>query len=292
MKDLEESLEYFFPRTPADLDEVKKNTNKNDPKQLAAKGIERHVGWGINYDEYDDYAEVFAQVDKDGIIPKALQRLKWGIQEPVIVDLMASPYTLASLKAKQFPLRRVRFVAAGVDEARTPKRQAKDKRAGVRFVQGNLRNPATWNGIDTTLGGKKAHIVMERGYGAHRHIPQRVPFYEASVSRVWDMLNPRGGIAILQTPDTFTLNHRGIDIDAWTKEASDAGIYTRFGTIFQKDAVEYGYLLLRRDSEDQVLPWLGKHPERQTSKRAAKKEDAPLPRRQAALYALKQRLGL
>ena len=213
--------------------------------------------------DFHHYTRELKRVDKEGhnglgIIIEALQRTDF----PVVIDLMASTAALVSLKDENFfPSRNMSGLAVSYSDRRAQKRIQQDYEMGIEELGGDLGKLSTWKKIQEWLGNRKANLIMERGYAGLHYVPTKCSYYKFVIGRLWDMLDPNGGVVVLQTPNFETLTkERNIKIEKWLKECRALNIYTRSVPDFRdRDTVaSYGLVLLRKNTPRQSLPWINK----------------------------------
>lgn len=124
------------------------------------------------------------------------------------------------------------------------------------LINGDLKKSNTWEDLSEKMEGKKANLIMERGYAGLDFIPTDLYFQQVVMSRMWDMLDPNGGLMVLQTPPEEVFEARGIPIFSWFEQLTDSGIYNQFGTVENTADGEqsYGVLIMQKNSEAESLP--------------------------------------
>jgi len=208
--------------------------------------------WQIFGDNFSDYRSDFRVVDGDDVINKKLRELK-SRGNTVMVDLMADTSALDQLDANGF---RGRFLGVGLNDKREKEARISQEARNISFVNGDLNKSHTWKEIADWVGGSKIDLLMERGYGGLYFVPTYVHYQRAVMSRMWDMLNPDGGLMMLQTPTKDALEERGIAISAWQNQLNQKGIYNKFGKLAaSKDyGQSYGLMILQKQSNILQLP--------------------------------------
>ncbi len=147
---------------------------------------------------------------------------------PIVIDLMAPPGTVNELLST-FPSGR--GLAVSIPDHDTKALPEEDQLAYdsqlVKWIPKDITQADTWKEVQAWLQGDKAHLIMERGMGALRHLPMHKLIYGILVNKSWANLDPNGGILLFETPNKASLAQNGIDIDAWIKVLKNA-VDTRY----------------------------------------------------------------
>jgi hypothetical protein len=212
--------------------------------------------WTIYDNSIINYFDDFAQLDADRCLPSVLEYLK-AQPVPVILDLQSSTAALSSLHEKILINKpRIKAMAVGLEQEKEPNKKALNELLGIQALAGNLHSTHTWKQISNWLGEDKVHLIMERGYGGLHYIPNTLHYYRKAAGWLWNMLDPNGGVMLMQVPPFNVLEKRGIPINYWLGELQTAGIYHQALPIadWGHDAIDYGFLMLRKNPEAPVLP--------------------------------------
>ena len=124
-------------------------------------------------------------------------------KEPIIIDLMSSPRAVRDLYNSGY---HGRLLAVGFNDFRTTMERKNDAEHNISFIKGDLAKSDTFKQIQQWLGDKKAHLIMERGFAGLHFIPTRLNYQKAVLSKFWDMIDPEGGLMVLQKI-YFTINY-------------------------------------------------------------------------------------
>lgn len=228
----------FFPRDP------KSNINMQEP------------GWAIQKTRFNQYISHFTEADTLGWIEEAF--IKTGQQpEPVIIDIFSENDAIRGYKGTYVKDKPINGLSVSIDSVNGLPYTPKDQAMGIDHIQGDITDQQTLQQIYQWLNGKKAHLIFERGYAAHHYIPNREQFYRVALGTIWDMLDPNGGLAMIQTPSRKNLEKNGIRIDAWLAELTRKGIQYQFKPTHIADLPKeplFGILLLKKTSPSQILP--------------------------------------
>lgn len=214
----------------------------------------KNPGWTIIHSNFDHYMDDFARVDPDRKITALLNRLL-SVPEPVIVDLMASPLALESL-VPFYESQRPKFFAVGIEPKDELRAVYGRRRKEVAYLQKDLNKEESLDEVEKQLEGRKAHMIMERAYGGLQYVPTELNFQRKTLKRLWNMLDPEGGLLVLQTPSRRFLEARGIPVKEWLEQLKEAGIYYQFVeefTVTDGD-IPYGMLLLEKNPSAVKLP--------------------------------------
>jgi hypothetical protein len=208
--------------------------------------------WLFHDHSFSHYMEDFEKVDR-GKVAVLLSRLS-RINQPVVIDLMASTAAIRDLRQRVLRMPQFKGLAVSLFDRRSEEETARDDFLGISHLAGDLNNfrgMRTWDRISDWLGKDRAHLIMERGFGGLHHIPTRLIYFRAVMSRMWKMLDPNGGMLLLQTPPRDFLRRRGIPINRWLGRLRRAGIYRQFiGSYRSRDAgIRYGLLQVIKETD-------------------------------------------
>lgn len=202
------------------------------------------------------YLDEFAQLDPDKYLPDMLDYLREQ-PKPVILDLMSGTAALSSLHRKLFQDKQIiKALAVGLEQKIEPNTKILEESLGIQAMEGDLKSTHTWKRINDWLGADKVHLIMERGYGGLHYIPNTIHFYRKVAARLWNMLDPNGGVMLMQVPPFDVMEQRGIPINNWLGELQNAGIYHQSLPVAEwgHDTAVYGFLMLRKNPQAQQLP--------------------------------------
>lgn len=219
------------------------------PWRLSSIVDDTHA-WTIFNNYFSDYMIDFNRVDREGWIPSFIEYLK-SQGTATIVDFMSSTDAVRSLARGLLRKVDVHGIAVGFSDRRTDLEKEQDEDLGISFVPGNLNKGKTWRDITDKLNGRKADLIMERGYGGLHYVPTDKRFQRVVLSRMWDMLGSENGMLIVQTPPQYVLEKRNIPITHWLEKLKNEDIPYQFLPLFQsKDGdMPYGLLAITKHSD-------------------------------------------
>lgn len=201
--------------------------------------------WTIHESTYWDYLDDIGRVQTDKFEIIDILRLK---EEPVVIDLLSGPAAVRSI-GKYLGPKPFRGLSVGFHDSRTPEKAEKDKKAGITFISGDLKDPSTWEKIDEWLKGDKADFIVSRGAGGLKFLPTNLGFSGQGIQKIWDTLNPTSGVAILQVPPSRSLEVNGIPVNRWVQRLNAAGATNKYVNSYESKTdgyVPYGVLRLDR----------------------------------------------
>ena len=210
--------------------------------------------WSIFESPFASYMDDFSRLEN---YPGEIIDLLRSKRRPVIIDLLSSTATLRNLKHTVLKDREMRALAVGLTDNRSSEEKALDASLGITYTAGNLRRPNFWEGIDNWLGEEVTDFIFQRGAGGLTYLPTRPIFAVAAISEVWEMLNPDGGYAFLQTPPADALEENGIEVNKWASQLRQARIPSWFVPDYSCAAdnnLSYGLLRLDRTPQSPELP--------------------------------------
>lgn len=210
--------------------------------------------WSIFESPFRSYMDDFSRLED---YPGEINDLLRSKKRPVIIDLLSSTATLRNLKHTILGDREIRALAVGLTDNRSKEEKALDASLGITYIAGNLRRPNFWEKIDDWLGDESADFIFQRGAGGLTYLPTRPIFVGIAISEVWEMLNPDGGYAFLQTPPADALEENGIEATKWTSQLRQSRIPSWFVPDYPCTAdnnLSYGLLRLDRTPQSPELP--------------------------------------
>lgn len=213
-------------------------------------------GWAIQKTRLNQYISHFTEADRLGWINEALIRA--GHQpEPVVIDIFSENDAIRGFKEQYAKDKPLKGLSVSMDSVEGLPYTPKDKAMGIDHLQGDITVKQTIQDIYNWLNGKKAHLVFQRGYAALHYIPNREQFYRVAIGTIWDILDPGGGMAMIQTPSRKNLEKNGIRINDWLLQLNSAGVQYQFQPTHIADLPKeplFGILLLKKTSPSQLLP--------------------------------------
>jgi hypothetical protein len=214
------------------------------------------VSYGIDGSKIEDYDIEFRSVMRGA----GLVALVRGTDAPVVVDLMASPSTLADL----FQMAGVvGGIGIAVNYQHYPS-VSYDWQTRITDIHGDIALKKTWRWINLALRGRKADLVLERAIGGMENIPWDPVFYGTMLRRAWQLLNPDGGTLLFQAPPTRSLRRMGVSglVPLWMSQLNENNISaayhsSMFGNRYQGsqyDGSQMVFRLTRRPESPDILP--------------------------------------
>lgn len=206
--------------------------------------------WRIKNSRIDSYLEDFRLVDKDGRIQPFLESLK-EINNPVMLDFLSWTDALRSI-ARDYHIPRISGAAVAFSDTRGPLGQSLDNNLGIIQIAGDVNQANPWNEVENFLDGRKAHLILERGYGGLKVLNSKPAFYCATINKLWNMLDPENGMMLLQTLNFGLLEALGVPVYKWIEQMQERGIYCRSVPEYpaKKDGYyRYGLIMLIRDTK-------------------------------------------
>jgi hypothetical protein len=158
---------------------VKLNKENGDRGSFCTGGWLTHSQWGI-----EDYKEV---LQTSGLLKGPVSDLLRDKPFPVVVDIMGSADTIASLFL-YFPGRPKLGLAVALEDRRSARKKASDKKHGVKQIAGDILKSSTWDEIKNKLHGHKADIIFERGLAGLKCIPKDPRFCAMLLNKAWSFL--------------------------------------------------------------------------------------------------------
>jgi hypothetical protein len=199
--------------------------------------------WDLFNRPFNSYRQEFIDAGFGYVVDQVVDGLR-RIPRPVVVDLMAPPYTLKGLR-KHLGDKNMRALAVGRYDHRTHKEKLQDEIDGVEYIAGDIQDPATQDDVRTTLHPDYANFVMSVGWGGLEYLRTTARDYAGVAEMTWDILHPEGGTALLQMPPRKSLQANGVDIDGWTNSLDQAGVVYKYQPTYRKYE-SFGMLHLQR----------------------------------------------
>lgn len=144
-------------------------------------------------------------------------------EAPVVIDLMASPAALYDL-FKRLP---ISVPKMGISVSRSPfKQHEKDlvRRHGIKHLQADLTSGKSWAEIKEELQGRKAHLILERGWFGLSFLPASRGFFQYACQKSWDMLSEENGTMLAQFPAVNDVGTWSKDMDSWVGRLQSGGV--------------------------------------------------------------------
>lgn len=179
---------------------------------------------GVNFivdSSIGDYSDWFRELI--GGRGKGIQELLSSEKNPLVIDLMATPGTLASL-SEQLPTDvAMRGISVSMEDVEKDKINF-DPRHKIDHLQADLTISSTWKEIERLADGKKAKLIMERALGGTGYLPLHAGLMGILLQRTYDLLDV-GGIALIQLPIySFPYNGNEVSVEDWVSFAKQKGL--------------------------------------------------------------------
>ena len=215
--------------------------------------------WDIFGENFKSYLDDFSKADKDRELPQLIKVIA-AKPKPVIIDLMAPTNTLADFSSKNRNYKIMKALAVGYGDTRHETVKKVDKMLGINYISTDLANIQNFNKISDWLGNDMADLIMERGYGGLRYVPTNLDYQYRVIHKIWEMLSPDGGLALLQLPSISDLRANDIHIGVWIRNVRQSGIYCQYLPSYESRyvGVNYGILAMQKNSPTEKLPTLHK----------------------------------
>lgn len=168
--------------------------------------------WGILDSTFDHYLLDLAQLE---YYSGELRQIITNKKNPVIIDLLASTGMLNDLHRLYLHGTEAKTIAVGHYDNRSSYQKTLDPSHNISFVEGNLKDPSTWQELRDELNGDSADLVISRGLAGLHFLPTRLQFAHRVIPEVYDLLNTNGGSAFLQIPPLDALTARDIPVEDW-----------------------------------------------------------------------------
>lgn len=203
--------------------------------------------WTIYNSQFDDYMQDFGLADKNEVIPSFLQRLQ-SLDSPIVLDFLSWTDAIRDIALKGLASEGFRGAAVAYSDMRSPATRALDEYLGIRQISGDINTEAPWREVEAFLGGEKANLIMERGYGGLKCLSANPSFYCNAIERLWGMLDPADSMLLLQTLDFEKMEAYRIPIKSWVDRLENM-VYCRYTPGYLRiDGYEkYGLILIARD---------------------------------------------
>jgi hypothetical protein len=202
-----------------------------------------------DWDYYNSSLKHYEQTFASFLQGRGMESLLEGKADPVVIDIMAPTGTIREL-FDRLPQGPKTGIAVSLEDLRSPEQVEIDASLGIIQVTENLLNSKVWKRIQTKLDGRKADLIIERGFGGLYRLPEHPVFFAIALQRMWSML-AEDGTMLLQLPNSFLLKGIGMRVDVLAGTLEKAGI-----DVFHDDkAASTHVLALKRSSESPaVLP--------------------------------------
>ncbi len=219
-------------------------------------GVARERVWGIYDRSFYDYTKDFANLPAYGLLLNYIDTLRKR-DSHIIIDLMAPPTALRNLPHKGLLRKKnSKSLSISITDPRGNVYKFFDAYRGITHLTGDLKEQSTWDAVTSWLGGKKADLVIERGYAGLKYLPEDAGFYKDSFRNIWDFTRV-DGMMVLQTPEAAVLRRVGIDLskvmDSFEKEGVTCSIATNEYKVRRGDnkyTVRNGLLLVIKNQEE------------------------------------------
>lgn len=159
--------------------------------------------------------------------------------EPLAIDLMASSTALFDISSSGIVGRGFRGISVSLGDNRCEFEVQLNHERGIDHVTGDLSYPSTWNTLTRAMDNRRADLVMSRALWGLNTIPNHPVYYRQTMSRLWNILKPDGGIMLIQ----ILPSHAEAGTTEWVRELRNQGINARLA----QDATTKNYWVLRID---------------------------------------------
>jgi len=149
---------------------------------------------------------------------------------PVAIDLLASPAAIFD-HFRNLPYDSPKL---GISVSKSSNKQDWIQRMGIKHIQGDLKSGTTWGNISKELEGRKANLILERGWFGLKFMPNSIGFFHYAIQRSWEMLSDENGTLFAEFPETDFLGLTDEEMTAWTNQLKSGGINAAWdpGAIF------------------------------------------------------------
>lgn len=209
--------------------------------------------WTIFGESFSSYLEDFQRVDKDGILPVMIDELVKK-DRPIMIDLLAPTSTLSDFTRTYRQGRPIRGLAVGCSDQRDDFTIEEDQELGIEYIPTDLRHFRNLDLAKDWLGEEKADLVMERGYGGLKRVHGTQGYYMEVAQRVWDMVNPNGGLILMQMLPKVINQDLG-KLGLWLEELRRRKVYYQILPSYtsKDNGNQYGLLMLLK-TQGALLP--------------------------------------
>ncbi len=175
--------------------------------------------WPINDSSVQDYQNTFTRLEIS-LVEHIRNR-----KSPVVIDLLSSPTAVRELLLSTTDSKTT-GISVALGDHRNEALHRIDDRLGIHHVVGDLSKPATWKEVEKNLNGRKADLILERGYAGVAYLPHHAGYYLSAIDKVWDMLTSNNGIFLADTMQSFLSHDRIVD---WILFLQNQGIDAKYG---------------------------------------------------------------
>ena len=215
--------------------------------------------WAVYRSTAREYSDVFEDVLPEGvsdIFEWVGNRRKAG-KPLVAVDLMSEGMALRQL----FP---DAGLAVGLSDQRDVDDEEYDRATRIDMITGDLLRTRTWQAIEGWLADHsptgKADLIMERGVGGLRNIPNDPKLYHVLINRLWNSISSDNGLLLLQSPAMS-----GEILQPWAKQvrektgiaiqvATEPRVIDIGGESFQLDRLMPVLSMERKPEDPDIIP--------------------------------------
>lgn len=219
-------------------------------------GTDFNRSWRFYGSTFGDYLIDFRSTESTGKL-REISRYVKSQQAPIVIDLLADVSALYDLK-NRLRKKPIKGLAAQLDSTCGKVDAITNYGDGIGLLNTDLGEIKKWDMINEWLGQDKAHLIIERGFGGLDYVPTNRSYQRKVIGKIWDMLSPKGGYAILQTPPQEILEKRNIPVRKWLRQLQNTHVEYQFSPRYKsRDSGEsYGILILRRTPDVSTLPTL------------------------------------
>lgn len=206
-------------------------------EKITEREDRRGDSWNTQDSNFYDYLERFF-IDGKSFNSREYSKLKDGYKiiddlqaksSPVVIDFMSTTAALASL-FYDLPQEKKLGIAIGRRDNRTDYEKKRDERLGIHQIAGDIMDFSTWKKIKKVLDDRKADLIVESGLLGVAYLPVNSNFYGTIARRGWNLLNPDGGLMIVQTDRNEVMQEEGIKMAEWIDRLHKVGIEAEWDT--------------------------------------------------------------
>ncbi|MCL4415820.1 MAG: hypothetical protein M1365_03825 [Actinobacteria bacterium] len=207
----------------------------SEHKSQARQNYSPDSSWSSYNSNLSEYQDAFTSVLKD---EKILDFLS-GKDDPVVIDVMAPSGTLADMFSKLSDENNKLGIAISLEDIRSSSEMERDESLGIYQIAGDITKSKVWRKASEILDGRRADLIIERGFGGLRRLPHNAVFYGLMLQRLWHLL-AEDGTMLLQLPDINDLISAKVSPSILVRNLNSMGIKASYG-----QSIPFGYSSLR-----------------------------------------------
>lgn len=174
--------------------------------------------WGVWDSDRKSYEYTFRDVFKDSL-PLFLRRRRFAGRGAYVADVMGAGGVLRTLPIDG-------GLAVTLGDGRSEEQKCEDTESNIKLLEGNVIEKNTWRAVETYLNQKDRpgfDLMLVRPVAGLDYIPQDARLGFTLMSKMWENLNPDGGVLLTQT-----MRRYNSDIQRWVPQLKKAKILARF----------------------------------------------------------------